>query len=96
VTDTIDELAVVFLENNRRLLSLIEMHRLRRTYDVANGLHILPEWTSRPPGPHPTRNERPMDKPASKYTPSLPLTIDDLISTRAYLREGRKMGGSTL
>jgi hypothetical protein len=65
--NTVDELEVVILTKRIKAFHYLSNWK---TYGVANGPHILPECTSCPPGPQPTRNERPMDKPASKYIPS--------------------------
>jgi hypothetical protein len=63
------------------------------SYDEDVGLHMLPRWTKVPPGPHPTRNERPNASPASTKEPSLSLAIDDVLSTLAYFRDGLYVGG---
>jgi hypothetical protein len=60
-----------------------------RTYGVLNGPQREPRWTNIPPGPHPARKERPMDRPASTIASSLPVTEDAQLSTRAYFRDGR-------
>lgn len=67
----------------------------RRTYGDDDGLQTLPKCTSIPPGPQPTRNDRPKASPASTKEPSWPLAIDVALSTLAYFRDGRYVGGST-
>lgn len=74
-----------------------EMHSFKvdGTYVVVDGLHIAPKCTNCPPGPHPTRKDRPMARPASMYAPSLSFAMEDVIPTRAYFRVGLNICGST-
>jgi hypothetical protein len=66
-----------------------------RPYFVDNGLHSCPRCTKVPEGPQPTRNDRPNARPASTTASSTPFTMEAELSTLAYLREGRKVTGST-
>ena len=86
----VEELADVVLDP-------CEMYSLKvdRTYVVVDGLHIAPKCTSCPPGPHPTRKDRPIARPASTYAPSLSFAMEDVIPTRAYFRVGLNIRGST-
>src|SRR4051794_29391516 len=63
--------------------------RERDPYDVVNGLHREPRCAMIPPGPQPTRKERPRDSPASTIDLSFPRTTESVFSTRANFRIGR-------
>jgi hypothetical protein len=67
----------------------------RGPYRVDDGLHNCPRCTKDPDGPQPTRNDRPNARPASTKASSTPFTMEAEHSTLAYLREGRKVTGST-
>jgi hypothetical protein len=69
--NTVDVLATIcYSESNEKNQSFIYYRTARKTYGVANGLHILSECNGSP-GPQSTWNERPMNKPTSMYIPSV-------------------------
>ena len=64
------------------------------THGVLHGADKLPTCARAPPGPHPTRNERPNDSPESMIASSWPATTEAELSTRAYFLDGLNGGGS--
>jgi len=89
---TMDEFAVYCL---KRTVQRNERGYVDRvSYCVDDGLHNRPRCTKVPPGPQPTRNDRPNARPASTTASSTPFTMEAELSTLAYLREGRKGTGS--